>query len=123
MTGDANTTARQEGSALVAIGPVSRFLRDGERVVTRAGDHEILTLACDGEIFAVGNRCTHRPWRLEAGRLRPEACEIECTLHLGRFSLRSGTATEGPPGRPLPVYDVEVIDDIVHVRVPVPSVS
>ncbi|MGW1100370.1 Rieske (2Fe-2S) protein [Streptomyces sp. NPDC002455] len=122
MTGDANTAARQ-GSVLVEIGPVSRFLRDGERVVTKAGDHEILTLACDGEIFAVGNRCTHRPWRLEAGRLRPEACEIECTLHLGRFSLRSGAATDGPPGRPLPVYDVEVIDDIVHVRIPDSSMS
>ncbi|MFI7361165.1 Rieske (2Fe-2S) protein [Streptomyces sp. NPDC050149] len=107
-----------EASSLVEVGPVSRFLEDGDRVVTKAGEHEILTLACDGEIFAVGNRCSHRPWWLDGGKVLPATCEIECTLHLGRFSLRSGAVTEGPPKRPIRTYDVEVIDDVVHVRVP-----
>lgn len=110
----------REASSLVEVGPVSRFLQDGDRVVTKSGGHEILTLACDGEIFAIANLCSHRPWWLAGGRVLPATCEIECTLHLGRFSLRSGAVTEGPPKKPIRTYDVEVIDGVVHVRVPAP---
>lgn len=109
---------QRERSSLIEVGPVSRFLEDGDRVVTKAGEHDILTLACDGEIFAVGNRCSHRPWWLHGGRTLPGTCEIECTLHMGRFSLRSGAVTGGPPKTPIRTYDVEVIDEVVHVRVP-----
>ncbi|MER5276475.1 Rieske 2Fe-2S domain-containing protein [Streptomyces sp. NPDC002809] len=117
--GDVDAAEQREESSLVEVGPAGRFLEDGDRVVTKAGGHEILTLACDGEIFAVGNRCTHRPWWLDAGRVLPVTCEIECALHEGRFSLRTGAVTDGPPRKPIRTYDVEVIDGVVHVRVPI----
>ncbi|ROO87610.1 biphenyl 2,3-dioxygenase ferredoxin subunit [Actinocorallia herbida] len=117
---DTASPRRGSGSALVEVGPVSRFLRDGERVVTKTGGHEILTLACDGEIFAVGNRCTHRPWWLDTGRILPATCEIECALHLARFSLRTGTDAGEPARGPIPTYPVEVVDGVVFVRLPAP---
>jgi nitrite reductase/ring-hydroxylating ferredoxin subunit len=90
----------------------------GERKVIEHGEHEILVLALDGCIYAVGNICTHDEVWLDDGTLHPDTCEIECPMHEGRFDLRTGQATHEPAETSLPTYSVRVEGENVLVEVP-----
>lgn len=90
----------------------------GERKVIGHGKHEVLVLAVNDCIYAVGNICTHDEVWLDDGIIHPDSCEIECPMHEGRFDLRTGAATHEPAERPLPSYVVHVQGDEVFVEIP-----
>ena len=90
----------------------------GERKVIEYGEHEILVLALNDCIYAIGNICSHDAVWLDDGVLHPESCEIECPMHEGRFDLRSGTATHEPAETPVPCYVVRVEGDEVFIEIP-----
>jgi nitrite reductase/ring-hydroxylating ferredoxin subunit len=102
----------------VRAASVSDLARDGQRVVFEIDDHEILVVALNGRLFAIGNICTHDQIWLDDGDLHPETCEIECPMHEGRFDLRTGAATQLPCERPVPWYPVTVEGDDVLVDLP-----
>ena len=104
---------------LVRVGSRAQIADRGQRVVSEFGEHEILTLALDGQIYAIGNICTHDEVWLDDGTLHPGTCEIECPMHEGRFDLRTGEATHEPCERPVPVYKVVIDGDDVLVELPV----
>jgi nitrite reductase/ring-hydroxylating ferredoxin subunit len=89
----------------------------GERKVIEHGEHEVLVLALNDCIYAVGNVCTHDEVWLDDGILHPDSCEIECPMHEGRFDLRTGEATHGPAEDPVPTYPVRIVGDEVFVEV------
>ena len=66
-------------------GSQSAELLAGERKVIEHGEHEVLVLALEGCIYAVGNICTHDEVWLDDGILHPDTCEIECPMQRGRF--------------------------------------
>ena len=103
---------------LVRVGSVRELLDGGRRVVTTVGEHEILTLAVRGQIYAVANICTHGTMWLDIGDVHPDTLEIQCPFHAGRFSLATGEATRPPCRIPLQTYDVVVRGNEVLVRVP-----
>jgi nitrite reductase/ring-hydroxylating ferredoxin subunit len=90
----------------------------GERVIHEERGHEVLVLALDDEIYAIGNVCTHDEVWLDDGTLHPESCEIECPMHAGRFDLRTGAATHEPAETPVPSYAVRVDGDDVLIDIP-----
>jgi len=59
-----------------------------------------------GEFFATQDRCTHGDWSLADGYLDGDV--IECTLHMGKFCVRTGRVKSPPPCEPLKVYPVKV---------------
>ena len=69
----------------------------------------------DGQIFAVGNVCTHDEGALSGGFLEDHA--IECPRHGARFDVRSGKVLALPAPLPIPTYDVKVEGDVVKVKV------
>jgi nitrite reductase/ring-hydroxylating ferredoxin subunit len=89
----------------------------GARKVIEHGEHEVLVLALDERIYAVGNICTHDEVWLDDGTLHPDTCEIECPMHEGRFDLRTGTATHEPAEDPVPTYPVRIVGDEVFVEI------
>lgn len=91
---------------------------DGQRVVFEIDSHEILIVALNGRLFAIGNICTHDEIWLDDGDLHAATCEIECPMHEGRFDLRTGAATHLPCERPVPAYRVVVEGDDVLVDLP-----
>ncbi|MET7572890.1 Rieske 2Fe-2S domain-containing protein [Streptomyces sp. NPDC005492] len=111
---DSDAAAEQ----LVRVGSVRELLDEGRRIVTTVGDHEILTLAVRGDIYAVANICTHGTIWLDIGDVHPDTLEIQCPFHAGRFSLTTGEATKLPCRIPLQTYDVVVRGDEVLVQVP-----
>jgi nitrite reductase/ring-hydroxylating ferredoxin subunit len=104
--------------ALVRVASVRDLTDERRRVVTTTGEHEILTLAVRGEIYAVANICTHGTIWLDIGDVDAESREIQCPFHAGRFSLVTGAATKAPCRIPLRTYEVVVRGAEVFVRVP-----
>lgn len=89
----------------------------GERKVIEHGEHEVLVLALNDCIYAVGNICTHDEVWLDDGILHPDSCEIECPMHEGRFDLHTGAATHEPAQDPVPTYPVRIVGDEVFVEI------
>ena len=76
----------------------------------------MLVCRVQGELFAVADRCTHAAWCLADSALH--GTEIECSLHGGRFDLRTGGATARPATKPLRVFPLRTRGDRVEIRVP-----
>ena len=69
-----------------------------------------------GEFFATGNICTHAVAMLTDGYL--DGDQIECPMHGGMFSVRTGEATHFPCVEALQTFAVEVRDGEVFVMTP-----
>lgn len=67
----------------------------------------------DGEFFATSNVCTHAVAMLTDGYL--DGDQVECPMHGGMFSVRTGAATHHPCFEPLATYTVEVRDGDVFI--------
>jgi nitrite reductase/ring-hydroxylating ferredoxin subunit len=59
-----------------------------------------------GEVFAVGDQCTHADVSLAEGEV--DGGTLECWLHGSRFDLRTGAPIGLPATTPVPVYPVKV---------------
>ncbi|WP_104177109.1 non-heme iron oxygenase ferredoxin subunit [Cryobacterium sp. Y50] len=71
-----------------------------------------------GDVFAIGDTCTHGDISLSEGFV--EGQTLECWAHGSRFSLTTGKPLSLPAYDPVPVYNVELIDGFVFVD---PSVT
>ena len=68
--------------------------------------HDVALYAVDDTIFATENQCTHGEARLSDGFLLGD--EIECPLHQGRFSVRTGAAMCVPVETCVRTYPVKI---------------
>ncbi len=69
-----------------------------------------------GELFAIGDVCTHEDFSLSDGELI-EDHEVECALHGSRFDLRTGLALCLPATGAVPTYKVWVDNGDIKVEV------
>lgn len=76
-------------------------------------DKRILICNVDGEYHAVDDTCTHEDASLYLGALHGDV--VKCSLHGGKFNVRTGAPVEEPACSPLHVYQVELRDDGVYV--------
>jgi 3-phenylpropionate/trans-cinnamate dioxygenase ferredoxin subunit len=90
-------------------GTATRVEVDGRPVaVVRIGD----------VVYAIGDTCSHAEVSLSQGEVYADEREIECWKHGSTFSLVTGEPQTLPATRPVPVYDVVVLDGDVVVTVP-----
>lgn len=68
-----------------------------------------------GEVFAIGDTCSHEEVELSDGELDGE--EVECPAHGSRFSVRTGAASGLPANAPVATYPVSVEDGEIFVEV------
>ena len=78
----------------------------GEMKLVELGDERILLVNLEGEFHAVDEVCSHAFAPLSEGALSGD--EVECPLHGGAFSVKSGEALSPPPSQGLAVYSVRV---------------
>ncbi len=83
-------------------------LPEGRGVRVEIGDHRIALFRVGGEVFAIGDRCSHAEASLAEGEVFDT--EVECPRHGSEFDLRTGEPESLPATRPVPVYPVEVVD-------------
>ncbi|MEM9467724.1 MAG: bifunctional 3-phenylpropionate/cinnamic acid dioxygenase ferredoxin subunit [Actinomycetota bacterium] len=75
---------------------------------------EIALVRIDDDVYAIGDTCSHQDVSLSEGFVEADDCAIECPKHGALFDLRTGDALSLPATRPIPTYDVAVVDgDVV----------
>ena len=88
-------------------GGARRFDVDGGSLaVVRIGD----------DVYAIGDRCSHANISLSEGEVHCDERELECWKHGSTFSLVTGVPQSLPATRPVPVYEVTVVDGDVTVE-------
>ena len=85
---------------------------DGDMIVAKAGDREVLLVNPGTGIFALDNSCIHGGCRLIHGKLEGE--NLTCPCHGSVFNVRTGEVLDGPAASPQPTVAVTVKDgDII----------
>ena len=82
-------------------------------VVTPSGER-ICLVNRGGELSALSDVCTHQAFPISAGQLLDDGT-VECVWHGARFDCRTGAVRQGPATDALPVHEVHVIGDDIHV--------
>jgi 3-phenylpropionate/trans-cinnamate dioxygenase ferredoxin component len=88
-------------------------LPEGTKKAKKINGAMVLLIHTKGEIYAISNVCSHQEKFLHMGRVRN--CKITCPLHGAQFDLKTGAATCLPATKPIPVYEVRVVDDWIEV--------
>ena len=93
-------------------------LADGEARRVEIGDDDVVALVRIGDdVYAIGDRCSHADVSLSGGEVDERACTLECPKHGSEFDLRTGVPRSLPALRPVPTYDVTVVDGDVFVEI------
>ena len=100
--------------ARVRVAPVADFPSEaGLRI--EVGEHRVAMFRVGGDIFAIGDRCSHAEASLAEGEVFDD--EVECPRHGAAFGLADGGARTLPATSPVPVYTVDVEDDVVYLTI------
>lgn len=92
-------------------------LPDGARKIIEVEDLKIGVFNCDGELFAIEDRCSHDDGPLAEGELDCAACTVECPRHGSIFDLRSGRPKTLPAFAPVEVFEVRVEGGEIRIEV------
>ncbi len=79
------------------------------------GDRRIALVRIDDDVYAIGDTCSHQDISLSEGEVLCEDRQIECWKHGSAFSLLDGQPTSLPATKPVPVYEVRVVDGEIEV--------
>ena len=104
------TSVTRQRVAAVTDLPLETMMRveiDGEPIC--------LVHAEDGNIYAIGDTCTHEEYSLCEGELWEMS--VECPRHGSRFDVRTGHVTGLPAVIPAKTYAVTVENGDVYVEV------
>src|SRR4249919_2089141 len=112
---DSKDSARPDLASGVSI----RALADGEMLLGRVGEDDVLLARAGDSIFAVGAHCTHYRGQLADGLLVGET--VRCPLHHACFDLRTGEALRAPALDPISCWRVEWEGDRIFVREKLPE--
>jgi 3-phenylpropionate/trans-cinnamate dioxygenase ferredoxin component len=89
---------------------------DGGAIRVDVGDHRLAVVRIGDDVYVIGDRCTHQDISLAEGEVDPDTAHIECWKHGSQFSLESGEPDVLPATRPVPVYEVTVVDGDIVAR-------
>ncbi|MDH4074472.1 MAG: non-heme iron oxygenase ferredoxin subunit [Acidimicrobiia bacterium] len=80
--------------------------------------HRLAVIRFDDDVYVIGDRCSHADYSLAEGEIDSDEGTIECWKHGSTFSVTTGEATCLPATKPVPVYEVSVVDGEVRVVLP-----
>ncbi|MEM1335798.1 MAG: non-heme iron oxygenase ferredoxin subunit [Actinomycetota bacterium] len=81
---------------------------------------KIAIVRIDDDVYAIGDTCSHADVSLSNGFVEADDCAIECPKHGAAFDLKTGEALSLPAIRPVPSYDIAVVDgDVVLTLAPI----
>ena len=88
----------------------------GEARKFEVGRHKICLVRIEDDFYAIGDVCTHADVSLSEGEVFADTLEIECWKHGSSFSLVTGEPNALPATKPEPVYELEIVDGDVMVK-------
>ncbi len=103
-------------SQLLEVCPISELPSGSARVVEYAGI-EIGVFNCDGEIYAIEDRCSHDDGPLAEGEIDTAACTVACPRHGAIFDLKTGRPKTLPAYESVDTFAVLVDNDLIKLEV------
>jgi len=92
----------------LADGAARKFVVDGVAIaVVRIG----------GDVYAIGDVCSHADVSLSGGEVWCDELELECPKHGSAFQLETGEPSTLPATQPVAVYPASVVDGQVVIDV------
>jgi 3-phenylpropionate/trans-cinnamate dioxygenase ferredoxin subunit len=82
-------------------------LTEGTGTLVEALGHRIALFLIDGDVYAIGDRCSHAEASLAEGEVF--GFMVECPRHGSEFDVVTGTPHSFPATKPVPVYEVTVV--------------
>lgn len=112
--------ASESKSSENQAGEFTRFCQVSElppesKKAAKINNKWVLVCHTNDKILAVSNICSHQVKPLFQGRMRH--CQITCPVHGAAFSLETGEALSQPATKPIPTYEVRVVDGWIEVKV------
>jgi 3-phenylpropionate/trans-cinnamate dioxygenase ferredoxin subunit len=86
--------------------------------VTRVEVHGVpicLARLANGQVFAIGDRCSHEDIELSGGDL--DGDDVECPSHGSRFNVKTGEVSGLPAEEPVATYEVSIENGEIFVSV------
>ena len=102
--------------ALFEVCPVEE-LPPGSMKIVPAGAITVGVYNCEGEFFALEDRCSHDDGPLVEGDWEPDRCVVICPRHGANFDIRTGLPLTLPAYEPVETFRVVVEDGVVKVEV------
>jgi 3-phenylpropionate/trans-cinnamate dioxygenase ferredoxin subunit len=93
-------------------------LPPGSLKIVPAGHTTVGVYNCDGEYFALEDRCSHDDGPLVEGEWEPDRCTVICPRHGSYFDIRTGRPLTLPAYEPVETYEVVVEGGEIFVEVP-----
>ena len=104
------TTTKIDVCPLAELGPGTMRLVEHEGI-------KIGVFNCDGELYAIEDRCSHDDGPLAEGEFSPETCTVECPRHGSLFDLTTGRPKTLPAYAPVRTFATAVVDDTIVLEV------
>ena len=101
---------------MVDVCPVSELM-PGQMRLVEYDSLEIGVFNCDGQFYAIEDRCSHDDGPLAEGILDPETCTVECPRHGSIFDLKTGRPKTLPAYQPVDTFPVIIDDDMIKLEV------
>ena len=92
-------------------------LPEGKPLRVEIGDRAVSVVRIGDDVYAIGDRCSHQDVSLSEGDVDCDERTLECWKHGSAFSLETGEPTSLPATKPVPVYEVRVVDGQIEVVV------
>jgi nitrite reductase/ring-hydroxylating ferredoxin subunit len=90
-------------------------LADGPMIAVSAAGRQLIIYKTGDGYLATDRRCSHQGADLMRGYF--DRYVIECPVHQGRFSVRTGRALSAPASVALTAYPVKVVDGDIYVEI------
>ena len=109
-------TDQTQEQEYVAIASVDD-LAPGEMMAVEVNGEELALFNLDGQLYAIGNVCTHAYTHLTEGDFYEDmrGWVVECPLHGSQFDVTTGEAVSLPATGNAGKYDVKVVDGQILV--------
>lgn len=92
-------------------------LPPGSMKLVPAGALTVGVYNCDGEYFALEDRCSHDDGPLVEGDWEPDRCVVICPRHGANFDIRTGRPLTLPAYEPVDTFPVLVDDGMIRVEI------
>ena len=102
--------------AVITVGHEDDVLPGGALRVVAEGT-PIAIFNVHGELYAIGDTCTHEEFSLADGEMVDDFT-VECALHGAQFDIRTGRALCLPATLPEDTYPVWIEDGALKVELP-----
>ena len=89
-------------------------LREGEPRRVDVNGSKVLLVRNGGEIYAIGEVCSHLGGPLSEGKLEGDV--IQCPWHGSRFCVRDGSVVDGPATHPQPRLETRLHEGRIEVK-------